>query len=63
MTAPELAAPAVLFDIDEPDASDTLETLSDGLQATITASPEWQARLAALNSAAAGAGFDDDLAF
>lgn len=63
MTAPELAAPAVLFDIDEPDASDTLEGLSEGLQATITASPEWKARLAALDEAAAGAGADDDLAF
>lgn len=63
MTAPELAAPAVLFDIDEPDAADTLETLSEGLQNTITASPEWKARLAALDAAAAGAGLDDDLAF
>lgn len=64
MEAPALAAPAVLFDIDDPDAADTLETLSEGLQATITASPEWKARLAALGEAAgAGAGFDDDLAF
>lgn len=63
MTAPELAAHAVLFDIDDPDASDTLETLSEGLQNTITASPEWKARLSALDSAAAGAGLDDDLAF
>ncbi|MGA9164371.1 MAG: hypothetical protein WBZ31_07915 [Thiobacillus sp.] len=65
MTAPELAAPAVLFDVDDPDAPDTLEGLSEGLQATITASPEWKARVTALGEAAvgAGAGFDDDLAF
>jgi len=62
MSAPELAAPAVLFDIDDPDASDTLETLSDGLQATITASPEWKARACALGEAA-GAAFDDDIPF
>lgn len=66
MTAPELATPAVLFDIDDPDAADTLETLSEGLQATITGSPEWKARLAALDEAAgvgAAPAFDDDLAF
>lgn len=66
MSAPELAAPAVLFDIDDPDAPDTLETLSEGLQNTITASPEWKARIASLDAAAAGAGaagFDDDIPF
>ena len=63
MTAPELAAPAVLFDIDEPDAPDTLEGLSEGLQATITASPEWKSRVYALDAAAGAGGLDDDLAF
>jgi hypothetical protein len=62
MAAPELAGPAVLFDIDDPDALDTLEGLSDNLQSTITASPEWKARVASLAAAAAGAA-DDDVAF
>lgn len=60
MAAPELVAPAVLFDIDDPDAPDWLATLSEGLQATITASPEWQARIKAANTPAAN---EDDVAF
>jgi hypothetical protein len=65
MTAPELAAPAVLFDIDEAGAPDVLAELSEGLQATITASPEWKARLAAMDEAAAGSSASafDDVAF
>ncbi len=67
MSAPDLAAPPVCFDIDDDSAPDVLETLSDGLQATITASPEWKARLKALSAAPgagdAFAGFDDDVAF
>jgi hypothetical protein len=47
MTAPDLTAPAVCFDIDSADAPDVLETLSDNLAATITASPEWKARIKA----------------
>ena len=46
MTAPELSAPGVIFDIDAPDALAVIETLSDNLQATIAASPEWQERIA-----------------
>lgn len=60
MTAPELSAPGVVFDIDADDAPEVLETLSDNLQATIAASPEWQARIA--NSEPAFAN-DDDIAF
>ena len=64
MSAPELAAPPVTFDIDAPDAVEVLETLSDSLVATIEAAPEWQARVRALG---AGGGFDatglDDVAF
>lgn len=66
MSAPELAAPPVVFDIDAPEAVGILETLSDSLVATIEASPEWQAKLKALG--AGGGGFaadplDDDVAF
>lgn len=46
MSAPELSGPATLFDLDAPDAEAVLETLSESLQAVITASPEWRARLA-----------------
>ena len=48
MTAPDLSAPALCFDIDEPDllkAQGILESLSDNLQTTITGSPEWLARI------------------
>ena len=66
MTAPELSAPPVVFDIDAPNAVEVLETLSDSLVATIEASPEWQAKVKALG--AGGGGFatdplDDDVAF
>lgn len=37
--------PAVAFDIDAPNAIDLLETLSENLQATVAASPEWQTRI------------------
>ncbi len=46
MTAPELSAPGVVFDIDSDDAQTVLDTLSEGLQTTICDSPEWQARIA-----------------
>lgn len=45
MTAPELSFPGVIFDIDADDAQAVFETLSENLQATIAASPEWQARI------------------
>lgn len=46
MSMPELSDLALtIFDIDDPGAPEVLENLSEGLQATITASPEWQARL------------------
>jgi hypothetical protein len=45
MTAPELSAPPLAFDIEAPDAPAILGTLSDGLQETIIGSPEWQARM------------------
>lgn len=62
MTAPELSAPGVIFDIDAPDAPSVIETLSDGLQATIAASPEWQDRIAKgeASPSTVGAGFDAD---
>lgn len=67
MTAPDLSAPPVVFDIDAPDidaAHALLDTLSEGLQATIAASPEWQARLSKANfETDAATGNDDDLAF
>lgn len=46
MSAPELCAPGVVFDIDADDAPAILETLSENLQSTIAASPEWQTRVA-----------------
>lgn len=62
MTAPELSAPGVVFDIDAPDAPSVIETLSEGLQETIAASPEWQARIAKAeaNPSTVGAGFNAD---
>jgi hypothetical protein len=64
MTAPDLAAPPVVFDIDAADAPAILETLSDNLQETIAGSPEWQARIATgRETASAAATLDDDLAF
>jgi hypothetical protein len=68
MTAPDLTAPAVCFDIDAENAPDILETLSDNLAATITASPEWKARIkAASREREPGSddepGLDDDIAF
>jgi hypothetical protein len=62
MTAPELSAPGVIFDIDAPDAPSVIETLSEGLQETIAASPEWQARIAKgeASPSTVGAGFDVD---
>ena len=70
MTAPALSAPGVIFDIDAPDAPGILETLSENLQETICASPEWQARVKQLAQPApasppAGpfADFDDDIPF
>lgn len=67
MTAPDLSAPPVVFDIDADDIEAThalLDTLSESLQATIQASPEWQARLDKANwETDAATGNDDDLAF
>jgi hypothetical protein len=69
MTAPELSAPPLAFDIDAPDAPEILETLSENLQATICGSPEWQARIKQQGqpapAAPAGpfADFDDDIPF
>lgn len=62
MSAPELAGPAVVFDIDAGNAVDVLETLSDNLQTTIAASPEWQARIKR-GEAESAAPFDDDVCF
>lgn len=62
MTAPDLSAAPFAFDIDAPDAPDLIETLSDNLQATIAASPEWQARVKG-GGADDAAPFDDDIAF
>lgn len=64
MSAPDLSAAPVAFDIDAPDAPDLIESLSDNLQATIAASPEWQARVSGARGADAPA-FDDleDVAF
>ncbi len=66
MTAPELSAPGVLFDIDAPDAPASFLSLSDNLQTTIASSPEWQARIASGNviePPAAVALVDDDIPF
>jgi hypothetical protein len=68
MEAPALSAPAVIFDIDAPNAPDVLEMLSDNLANTITESPEWKARIkAASREREPGSddepGFDDDVAF
>lgn len=67
MSAPDLSAPPVVFDIDAEDvdaAHALLDTLSESLQATIAASPEWQARLDKANfETDAATGNDDDLAF
>ena len=60
MTAPELSAPPVVFDIDAQNAPDVLETLSESLQATIAASPEWKARLKTLASPDREPGSDDE---
>lgn len=63
MTAPELSAPPVVFDLDAANAPNVLEALSDNLQATITTSPEWRARLKTMSAAAPGRepGSDDEL--
>ena len=74
MTAPDLTAEPMAFDIDADDAPAILETLSEGLQATITASPEWQERISKSNAphspgadpaplAASLADFEDDIPF
>lgn len=43
MTAPNLSAAPVVFDIDDPETHPALLDLSDSLQATIEQSPEWKA--------------------
>lgn len=67
MNAPELSAPGVIFDIDAPDAPSAIEGLSDNLQATIAASPEWQDRIAKGEATPPAAGsladLDDDIPF
>ncbi len=65
MTAPDLAAPPVTFDIDAANAPDLIETLSENLQATIAASPEWAARLKAGREREPGSDDEplDDIAF
>ena len=66
MSAPDLSTAPVTFDIDAPNAPDVLETLSDNLQATITASPEWLARLKAApqeREPGSDDGFNDDVPF
>lgn len=73
MTAPDLTAAPLAFDIDADDATAILETLSEGMQATICASPEWRERIrksdaphspgAAPAPLSAFAGLDDDIPF
>jgi hypothetical protein len=65
MTAPDLSATPVVFDIDAPEAVAILETLSDSLVATIEASPEWQSKVKALGAGGGldTTGLDDDVAF
>jgi hypothetical protein len=74
MTAPDLSGSPLTFDIDAADAPAILETLSEGLQATICASPEWQERIAKSTAphspgadpaplAASMADFEDDIPF
>lgn len=66
MTAPDLAAAPVTFDIDAANAPDVIETLSENLQATIAASPEWAARVKAAREREPGEDdepFGDDVAF
>lgn len=73
MTAPDLTAAPIAFDIDADDAPAILETLSEGMQATIAASPEWQERIDKANAPhspgaepsplSAFADFDDDVPF
>lgn len=65
MTAPDLATPPVTFDIDAANAPDLLETLSENLQATIAASPEWAARVKASREREPGSDDEplDDIAF
>lgn len=69
MTAPELSAPPLAFDIEAPDAPAILGTLSDGLQETIIGSPEWQARMTQGDTPPPPAGgdafadFPDDIPF
>jgi hypothetical protein len=50
MEAPALSGSPLAFDIDADDAPAILESLSDNLQATICASPEWQERIAKSNA-------------
>lgn len=50
MTAPDLTGSPLAFDIDADDAPAILETLSEGLQATICASPEWRDRISKSNA-------------
>lgn len=65
MSAPDLAAAPVTFDIDAANAPDLLETLSENLQATIAASPEWAARVKASREREPGSDDEplDDIAF
>lgn len=66
MTAPDLSAAPVTFDIDAANAPDVIETLSENLQATIAASPEWAARVKAGRERDPGEDdepFGDDVAF
>ncbi|QKS31325.1 MAG: hypothetical protein HT579_21785 [Candidatus Accumulibacter similis] len=61
MVAPGLVADPIVFEIEDERAESILEQLSEGLQATITASPEWQARKAPPGAILAD--LDDDIPF
>lgn len=66
LPAPDLTMPLVCFDIDDQTTHPALSDLSENLQATIEASPEWKAHASAGGHAApagVAADLEDDIPF
>lgn len=66
LPAPDLTTPLICFDIDDPDTHTALLDLSENLQGTIEASPEWKAYASKgtpHSPAAAMVDLEDDIPF